>query len=158
MREPGDGSDFSIGGQGGLEMRLRVVEATTESRQPTERERDRAVGVGIAQHGVLGRIGGEQPIKNLRVFHFVEIRANVGEDEHRRQPVPIARHQAEIVLGELFKFNSRLFQLSKLEQAELQPASRKHDQGILRDETSQRRLEVSQTPALPQRHSFLDEI
>ena len=119
-----------IGGERRLEMRLGLVEAPEQPGEPAERAGDRAIGVIPADHGVARRIGLKQAIKDFRVTGLAEIDANLGQHEHRREPVPVARHAGELVLGQAFEFRSRLVETSELDQRQLQPARPKTISGF----------------------------
>ena len=126
--------------------------------QPAERKRDRAVGVGISEHRVARCIGRKLPIENLSVCRVAEIGANVGEHEHGRQPVPVARHEAKLALGQALEFDPRLVRSSQLEQGSAAARiGRTRSRDSRATKLSKRRLEIAETAALPQDHAVLDE-
>ena len=84
----------------------------------------------ITEHGVARGIGAEQSIEDFRVFRVAEIGADVGQHEHRRDPVPVALDKTKPALGKAIEFDAGLVRPPLLEQDELQRAAREYVQRI----------------------------
>ena len=130
-------------------MSFGVVVAAEDGGQSAQFECDRPVGANIAEHRVARRIGCEQPIKDLGVLRVAKSAQTSARTNIDGNPAPVARHQAKLALGQPVEFDAGVVWPPQLQQRQLQPAPGEYDQGILCDESSQRRLEVAKATALP---------
>jgi hypothetical protein len=64
------------------------------------------------------------PTEDLRVFRVAEVGANIGQHEHGWNPVPVARHEAKLILGQAVEFDPSLDWPALFKQDELQGTAR----------------------------------